>query len=549
MSSNLKVNTILPSTGTSIGIGTAGGNTTISGAGTFLSDVSVAGDFQVPDVIKHEGDVNTKIRFPAADTVSIETAGSERLRITSDGRIGINQDTPRALLSLGPDLAAQKMLLYDNDIGTNEKYGFGIQGNELRQFAGGSAILSFGHISSSDGSTYSERLRITSTGKLLIGHSSSTSVGVGAAYDMPLQVIGNSYDTAGIVAARYAADANGPTMHFVKSRNATKGSQTIVQVDDTLGFIRWYGSDGTDTTNAAAMIGGYCDATPASNKIPGRLSFWTTDTLTYPRERLRITSSGIVQFRENAGSYTNTVQSHAGEAGFITHYTARTTSGADLYRRMLDIASGGANPHGSSIRFLTSDDNSNPATCVERMRILNDGGVFIGNKTHNQRYPHIESPALLTVQNGARVYPSSGVYAAPKGGFCDHARYELEQKLISISNSNLGITQARNGQALTINEGRTSWDRFANLPNYLIGHAATDNINNNNFTLTLYADMTVFLLRTNGWNSVDLTGWNLIESNTSIRPAAADTRLYVKSMAAGTYTNFDNDSAMYFFVL
>ena len=42
-----------------------------SNVGTFLSDVSVAGDFQVPDVIKHEGDVNTKIRFPANDTFSV----------------------------------------------------------------------------------------------------------------------------------------------------------------------------------------------------------------------------------------------------------------------------------------------------------------------------------------------------------------------------------------------------------------------------------------------------------------------------------------------
>tara|TARA_B100000886_G_scaffold188108_1_gene129288 strand:+ start:277 stop:1533 length:1257 start_codon:yes stop_codon:yes gene_type:complete len=100
MSSNLKVNTILPSTGTSIGIGTADGNTTISGAGTFLSDVSVAGDFQVPDVIKHAGDVNTKIRFPAADTITAETGGSERLRITSDGKVGINQTNPKAQLDV-----------------------------------------------------------------------------------------------------------------------------------------------------------------------------------------------------------------------------------------------------------------------------------------------------------------------------------------------------------------------------------------------------------------------------------------------------------------
>ena len=100
MSSNLKVNTILPSTGTSIGIGTAGGNTTISGAGTFLSDVSVAGDFQVSDVIKHAGDVNTKIRFPAVDTITAETSGSERLRITSSGLVGIGTNNPAHILDL-----------------------------------------------------------------------------------------------------------------------------------------------------------------------------------------------------------------------------------------------------------------------------------------------------------------------------------------------------------------------------------------------------------------------------------------------------------------
>ena len=56
--------------------------------GTFSSDVSVAGDFQVPDVIKHEGDVDTKIRFPAADTVTVETGGVEILSVTSAG-IGV----------------------------------------------------------------------------------------------------------------------------------------------------------------------------------------------------------------------------------------------------------------------------------------------------------------------------------------------------------------------------------------------------------------------------------------------------------------------------
>ena len=39
----------------------------------------------VGDDIIHNGDTNTKIRFPAADTVSIETAGSERLRAENSG--------------------------------------------------------------------------------------------------------------------------------------------------------------------------------------------------------------------------------------------------------------------------------------------------------------------------------------------------------------------------------------------------------------------------------------------------------------------------------
>ena len=83
-------------------------------------------------------------------------------------------------------------------------------------------------------------------------------------------------------------------MSFVKSRNNTLCSQTIVQVNDTLGMVRFFGSDGTDTQNCSAAMRVFCDATPASNKVPGRIVFETTDTLTYPRERMRIDSSGRV---------------------------------------------------------------------------------------------------------------------------------------------------------------------------------------------------------------------------------------------------------------
>ena len=39
---------------------------------------------------------DTMIRFPAADTFSVETAGSERLRISSSGKVGIDMTNPDA---------------------------------------------------------------------------------------------------------------------------------------------------------------------------------------------------------------------------------------------------------------------------------------------------------------------------------------------------------------------------------------------------------------------------------------------------------------------
>ena len=53
----------------------------VAGVGTFRNDVNI------PDKIIHLGDTDTAIRFPAADTFTVETAGAERLRVKSDGSI------------------------------------------------------------------------------------------------------------------------------------------------------------------------------------------------------------------------------------------------------------------------------------------------------------------------------------------------------------------------------------------------------------------------------------------------------------------------------
>ena len=104
MASNLRVDSIVPSTSGNVSIGTATGGVIIPGdlgiAGvltyedvtnidsvgviTARSTIDAQGDVSVADKIIHTGDTNTAIRFPSADTITAETGGTERLRIKSD---------------------------------------------------------------------------------------------------------------------------------------------------------------------------------------------------------------------------------------------------------------------------------------------------------------------------------------------------------------------------------------------------------------------------------------------------------------------------------
>jgi len=153
-------------------------------AGSFTGDVGIV------DKIIHTGDTNTAIRFPVVDTFTIETSGSERLRVTSGGQVGIGTDNPIAKLVVEGTTALtnqnQTVLIRDSvaddAVGRGGNIGFGAYVNgTMRTLAGIGALKSNSGNSFNGGlSLYTrengeanldERLRITSNGNVGISTS------------------------------------------------------------------------------------------------------------------------------------------------------------------------------------------------------------------------------------------------------------------------------------------------------------------------------------------------------------------------------------------
>ena len=86
------VGLITARSGIKFGVSGVGGTITATGQAEFAGVCTAAsfsgafsGDLSIDDKIIHTGDTNTAIRFPAADTFSVETAGTARLQIDSTG--------------------------------------------------------------------------------------------------------------------------------------------------------------------------------------------------------------------------------------------------------------------------------------------------------------------------------------------------------------------------------------------------------------------------------------------------------------------------------
>ena len=257
-----------------------------------------------------------------SNNILFATNSSERLRIDSSGRLllactsppnsGVNaglqiQHTSTANITLARNdssitdgNALGRIDFYGNDGGTFEHCAtIAAQADGAHADGDKPMRLIFG--TSADGAaTPTERLRIDSSGRLLVGHSANVAPD---GYESLIQTSGTDYRGGSLSIRRDQNTSSGPALLLTKTRSGSLGGNTLVSNGDALGTIWFYGADGNDVNQAGAKIECNVDYTAGSNNMPGRLAFHvTSDGASSPTERMRIDSAGRV-LMANVGSY------------------------------------------------------------------------------------------------------------------------------------------------------------------------------------------------------------------------------------------------------
>ena len=137
----------------------------------------------------------------------------------------------------------------------------------------------------------SERARIDSTGRLLVGTDTNRQTRAGgSSYSPDIQL---ESAIAGLSVGKFN-DSTGPARLTLQKARGSISSPTIVQDNDEIGSITFSGWDGDTFTNSA-QIRSEVDGTPGDDDMPGNLIFYTTSDGAYTAsERLRITAAGNI---------------------------------------------------------------------------------------------------------------------------------------------------------------------------------------------------------------------------------------------------------------
>jgi hypothetical protein len=272
----------------------------------------------------------SRLRFDAADYV-FRIGTSSKVTIDSAGNVGIGIASP-----------AKKLDVYEGSTGNVEQYLRNTTINLLSKIDGTTGAQ-FGTETSHPLvllTGNSERARIDSSGRLLVGTSSARSNVYRGASSLisPVQIDSNanSYSN-GINVLNYSGSGYGSVLTLGMSLSNTQGTNTVVRNNDELGYLNFVGNDGTNF-RTGAWIGGEVDGTPGAGDMPGRLVFSTTaDGAASPTERMRIGADGLIQAY---GLGNSIIAASAQAAGTIfatiicRHSASSTTTGTTSFQVM-----------------------------------------------------------------------------------------------------------------------------------------------------------------------------------------------------------------------
>ncbi|BAQ93697.1 hypothetical protein [uncultured Mediterranean phage uvMED] len=341
--------------------------------------------------VESSGSINMLFVDGGNDRVGIGTASpSTMLHVAGTTRIGANS-TGDAELQIGAGATGNRNALIDlvGDT-TYTDYGFRV----LRESGGPNTGSRLIHRGTGDfrviaqeaapiqfWTSNTERMRIDSSGRLLVGTSSARANFNDGTDSSHIQLEGTTQNTSTISTVRNSNN-DGPS-HLVlgKSRGAAANSTTIVQSGDTIGHINFEGADGSHLIRAA-QISAVVDGTPGANDMPGRLVFSTcADGAASLTERMRIrsgTTGGLIlagRATSVSANATLGIDTASGVAGIVSE--TGPTSGIDHIRFFNGngnvgniTTSGGATAYNTSSDYRLKENVVDIADGITRIKQL-----------------------------------------------------------------------------------------------------------------------------------------------------------------------------------
>jgi len=213
-----------------------------SGTSATFNTVTVADGSATTPSITNDGDTNTGIFFPAADTIAFAEGGAEAMRIDSSGRLGIGTTTPDAKLTLASEGRGR---FYRSD---NTRYGdVYLDNNAFKIETSNDPIVL--NAASGQGVRFqdvgTERMRLDSSGNLIVGKTAASiaTVGIYNGADGLIQITRDGAEP--LIVNRLTSDGT-----LVSFRQASSEEGTISVSGTTVSYNGGHLSRWAQTTTA-----------------------------------------------------------------------------------------------------------------------------------------------------------------------------------------------------------------------------------------------------------------------------------------------------------